>query len=295
MAASPGSGPTSSTSSRQLRAEPLPGGAGRPNGRPLRWSTAAARAAAARRAGRTCSPTLLPRLAIALPRRAPLDPAAPVRRRGRRESGSRSASAAASIWPRRPPPIPRSASSAASCSSTASASLLADMPRRRGLRNVRIFADDARLLLRRPCPRPSLGRVFLLFPDPWPKPRHHKRRIVAPATLDRARALHRAGAELRLATDDPGYRRLDAGTWRGASAPSPGSRAGRAIGATARPTGRATRYEAKACAAGRPPVYLRFRRPARGGAARIHALRPRRISLYSRHNLTRPWSCGSGR
>src|SRR5258707_13267410 len=55
---------------------------------------------------------------------------------------------------------------------------------RRGLGNVRLFTDDARLLLAALPPR-SIGRVFILFPDPCPKRRHLKRRLVAPATLDR--------------------------------------------------------------------------------------------------------------
>ena len=75
---------------------------------------------------------------------------------------------------------------------------------RRDLGNIRIFADDARLLLDRLAPA-SIGRVFILFPDPWPKQRHHKRRLVAPATLDRLAIVMQPGAELRLATDDPDY------------------------------------------------------------------------------------------
>src|SRR5204863_9571091 len=75
---------------------------------------------------------------------------------------------------------------------------------RRALRNVRIFADDARLLLDILMPA-SIGRVFILFPDPWPKQRHHKRRLVAGPTLDRLAAVMQPGAELRLATDDPDY------------------------------------------------------------------------------------------
>jgi len=70
--------------------------------------------------------------------------------------------------------------------------------------NVRIFDDDARLLLAA-LPAACLDRVFILFPDPWPKTRHHKRRLVARSTLDRLAVLMRPGAELRLATDDPGY------------------------------------------------------------------------------------------
>src|SRR4051794_2408820 len=51
-----------------------------------------------------------------------------------------------------------------------------------GLANVRIVMDDARLLLRALVGR-SIRRAFILFPDPWPKLRHHKRRIVNPATV----------------------------------------------------------------------------------------------------------------
>jgi tRNA (guanine-N7-)-methyltransferase len=47
--------------------------------------------------------------------------------------------------------------------------------------------------------------VFVLFPDPWPKTRHHKRRFVQRDTLDVLARLMKPGAELRLATDDPSY------------------------------------------------------------------------------------------
>jgi tRNA (guanine-N7-)-methyltransferase len=70
--------------------------------------------------------------------------------------------------------------------------------------NIRIFADDALLLLARFAPR-SLGRVFILFPDPWPKERHKKRRIVSRETLDLLARAMKPGAELRLATDDADY------------------------------------------------------------------------------------------
>jgi tRNA (guanine-N7-)-methyltransferase len=75
---------------------------------------------------------------------------------------------------------------------------------RAALANVRLFPDDARLLMAALPPR-SLGRVFVLFPDPWPKTRHHKRRLVQRATLDSLAGLMKPGAELRLATDDPSY------------------------------------------------------------------------------------------
>src|SRR5262249_34551504 len=75
---------------------------------------------------------------------------------------------------------------------------------RRGLANIRVFGDDARLLLAA-LPAASVDRVFVLFPDPWPKQRHKKRRLVSSETLDRLAVIMRGGAELRLATDDPDY------------------------------------------------------------------------------------------
>ena len=129
---------------------------------------------------------------------------------------------------------------------------------RRGLGNVRIFPDDARLLLDA-LAAASLDRVFILFPDPWPKTRHHKRRLVSTATLDRLAVLMRPGAELRLATDDrdylawmlehatghPEFEWLARGPadWRERPADWP-----------------PTRYEEKARAAGRTPAFLRFAR-----------------------------------
>jgi tRNA (guanine-N7-)-methyltransferase len=138
---------------------------------------------------------------------------------------------------------------------------------RHGLGNIRIHPDDARPLLAALAPR-SLGRVFILFPDPWPKTRHHKRRLVAPATLDRLAELMRDGAELRLATDDPSYLAwmLEHATGHPAFA----WMARRAADWRERPPDwPATRYEEKARTAGRAPAFLRFnRRPReRSGAS----------------------------
>src|SRR5579862_4257889 len=84
----------------------------------------------------------------------------------------------------------------------------------RQIGNVRLFTDDARLLIAALAPK-SLARVFILFPDPWPKERHKKRRLVSSETLDGLAAAMREEAELRIATDDPDYaewiaERLDA-------------------------------------------------------------------------------------
>ncbi|MPY73173.1 MAG: tRNA (guanosine(46)-N7)-methyltransferase TrmB [Alphaproteobacteria bacterium] len=72
--------------------------------------------------------------------------------------------------------------------------------------NIRVFHDDARVLIER-LPAASIGRVFVLFPDPWPKSRHQRRRFIAPAQLDALARVMRPGAELRLATDHMGYLR----------------------------------------------------------------------------------------
>src|SRR5258708_7141878 len=123
-----------------------------------------------------------------------------------------------------------------------------------GLDNLRLWPDDIRILL--PALRSaSLERVFILFSDPWPKARHHKRRLIAPPLLaDLARVMS-SGAELRIATDDPDYQ-----VWIGEHLAA----AAAFEGAAARPDPPAdwlpTRYEAKALSAGRLPLYWRYRR-----------------------------------
>jgi tRNA (guanine-N7-)-methyltransferase len=72
------------------------------------------------------------------------------------------------------------------------------------LGNVRFFADDARLLIATLRPQ-SLSRAFILFPDPWPKERHKKRRLVSTETLDALAQAMSDEAELRIATDDADY------------------------------------------------------------------------------------------
>ena len=73
-----------------------------------------------------------------------------------------------------------------------------------GLSNIRLYAGDARDLMAA-LPDGSLTRVFLLFPDPWPKARHHKRRLVqSPFAAEIARVL-RQGGRLRFATDWADY------------------------------------------------------------------------------------------
>jgi tRNA (guanine-N7-)-methyltransferase len=120
--------------------------------------------------------------------------------------------------------------------------------------NIRLHEDDARDIIDA-LPDASIGRFFLLFPDPWPKTRHHKRRFLQSAMLDKlARILH-PGAELRFASDDAGYlayalERLmahDAFAW---------TAAGPSDWKTRTPDWPKTRYEAKELHG--PPVFLRF-------------------------------------
>jgi tRNA (guanine-N7-)-methyltransferase len=131
-----------------------------------------------------------------------------------------------------------------------------------GLDNVRILQGDGRELLEALPPR-SLGRVFILFSDPWHKMRHHKRRIVRRETLDRLAGLMKDGAELRLATDHPGY--LEWMLQRVCDHPDFQWLAEGPDDWRERPPDwPPTRYEQKALSQGRRPVYLRFlRRPRR--------------------------------
>jgi len=69
------------------------------------------------------------------------------------------------------------------------------------LDNIRIHMGDARDILAA-LPAASLSRVFVLFPDPWPKTRHHKRRFLQTEMLGTLARLMKPGAELRFASDD---------------------------------------------------------------------------------------------
>jgi tRNA (guanine-N7-)-methyltransferase len=74
----------------------------------------------------------------------------------------------------------------------------------RGLCNVRVLAGDARPLLDALVPA-CLDRLIVLFPDPWQKARHAKRRLIQPAFLDAAANALVRGGELRFATDWESY------------------------------------------------------------------------------------------
>lgn len=122
--------------------------------------------------------------------------------------------------------------------------------------NVRLYSDDARDILAT-LPDGSLGRVFILFPDPWPKTRHHKRRFIQMDMLDELARVLRPGAELRCATDHPGY--CDYALERFMAHRAFSWMAKRAGDWKMRPADwPPTRYEAKAIAVQRPCAYLSF-------------------------------------
>ena len=127
--------------------------------------------------------------------------------------------------------------------------------------NIRIVDDDARRVIEL-MPDASLSRVFILFPDPWRKVRHHKRRVVSTPVLDELARTMRDGAELRLATDHVEYLR-----WMLALAPAHPDfewLAQRPQDWRERPEDwQQTRYEAKAITEGRRPAFLRLRRRPR--------------------------------
>ena len=70
------------------------------------------------------------------------------------------------------------------------------------LGNIRIWPDDVRIILPA-IETASLAGVFIMFPDPWPKRRHARRRILQPAFLDQLAKMIRPGGKLVLASDDP--------------------------------------------------------------------------------------------
>lgn len=73
-----------------------------------------------------------------------------------------------------------------------------------GDKNIRLHNGDARELIAALQGR-SLSRIFILFPDPWPKTRHHKRRLVQPSFLDELARVMVTGSRLRFATDVRSY------------------------------------------------------------------------------------------
>lgn len=67
--------------------------------------------------------------------------------------------------------------------------------------NIRVFNEDVNVVLAKAIPEASLAGVFIFFPDPWPKKRHHKRRLVQPPFIDALLPKIKPGGLLHLATD----------------------------------------------------------------------------------------------
>ena len=126
------------------------------------------------------------------------------------------------------------------------------------LQNLRLHFGDASELIDW-LPASSLTRIDLLYPDPWPKRRHWKRRFVQDDMLHRLARVLRAGGEFRFATDIPGY--ADYALVRVLRSPDFVWAAQRADDwRKPWPDFTATRYEAKAKREGRVPQYFTFRR-----------------------------------
>jgi tRNA (guanine-N7-)-methyltransferase len=115
--------------------------------------------------------------------------------------------------------------------------------------NLLLWPEDARALLRL-LPTASIARLFLMFPDPWPKARHARRRFVHPALLPEIARVLAPGAEWRIASDDPTYQAWVSETFAAQSLFEV------VAVEDARPAGwPATRFEAKALREGRCPRY----------------------------------------
>lgn len=126
-----------------------------------------------------------------------------------------------------------------------------------GVENIRIHPGDVRDLFD-VLPDACLDRAFLLYPDPWPKARHHRRRFVTPEHLDPLARVLRPGAEFRVATDIPDYVRqtMEEVPQAGFDCRTPDA----VDWHTPWSDWIETRYEAKARREGRQPHYLTFRR-----------------------------------
>ena len=127
-----------------------------------------------------------------------------------------------------------------------------------GLENVRVRTDDATALIAA-APDAAFSRIYLLYPDPWPKRRQQKRRFVSDSNVAALARVLKPGGEVRFATDIDDYAGWTLRRFLASSAFSWEARTAddwRLPWAGWAPT----RYEAKARAAGRGSAYLTFKR-----------------------------------
>jgi tRNA (guanine-N7-)-methyltransferase len=128
----------------------------------------------------------------------------------------------------------------------------------RGIKTIRVHDGDAREVLAW-LPSGSVSRVFILFPDPWPKKRQRKRRLISEETVSALVRVLRPGGELRFASDSADYAaqtlflmgKNRAFAWTAERC---------ADWKTRLSDWPETRYERKAVGAGRDCIYLSFRR-----------------------------------
>lgn len=128
-----------------------------------------------------------------------------------------------------------------------------------GLGNVRLISHDAVEVLEKQLPDASLDEVLLYFPDPWPKKRHHKRRIVQPDFVALVASRLRPAGVFRMATDWQSYaeQMLEVGT----ACPALRNESGDG-GFVPRPDSRpVTRFEQRGQRLGHDVWDLAFRRP----------------------------------
>jgi len=126
------------------------------------------------------------------------------------------------------------------------------------LQNIRVHMDDVRGILKAMTPN-SIDRAFILFPDPWPKRKHRKRRLVNSSLLKLLARVMQPGAELRIGTDIGDYARTMLEAFSGEPAFS--WQASSPADWRERPSDwPETRYEAKAAREGRRRYYFRFLR-----------------------------------
>ena len=129
------------------------------------------------------------------------------------------------------------------------------------LKNIRICNDDARPLIKA-LKKQSIDRAFVLFLDPWPKKRHHKRRFINEKNLNRLARVLKDGAELRFASDHCGFISWSLERLIGHPAFTWGARSFRDWRNPPQDWVK-TRYEEKALARQEKPAYLVFKRVAR--------------------------------